>query len=108
MLLRVPTRTGSTPSAGRSGSSDLYEAHGMDPGDRHHHVLRFDRERATHGNDREASQRWKRATADTEVDSGGSHRRRSAIGERNRYWARTDDQSTPGQYLPALHPRRMV
>jgi len=30
-------------------------SYGLGPGDRHHHVLRFDRERATHGDDRKAS-----------------------------------------------------
>ena len=53
---------------------DLHSAHGMDPGVRHHRLLRFDRERATHGDDRETRQRWQRASPDTEVDPGGSHR----------------------------------
>ena len=54
-LVRVPTGTSAAPSVGRSGTSHLHATHELDPGDRHHHLLRFDRERATHGDDRKAS-----------------------------------------------------
>src|ERR1700693_5295936 len=57
LLLWVPTGTRAAPGAGGSGSSHLYPIHGMDPGIRHHRVLRLDRERATHGDDRKANQR---------------------------------------------------
>jgi hypothetical protein len=49
LLLRVPTRTRAAPGTGRSEASHLHPLHGMDPGVRHHRLLRFDRERATHG-----------------------------------------------------------
>src|SRR6516164_4763762 len=105
MLVRVPTGTRAAPSAGRSGTSHLHTTHELDPGDRHHHLLRFDRERATHGDDREASGRWQCTPIDTEVDSSWSHRRVPITRERNRDRAGTDDQSAPRQYLPALPTR---
>jgi hypothetical protein len=52
-LLRVPTRTRAAPGTGRSEASHLHLLHGMDPGVRHHRLLRFHRERATHGDHRE-------------------------------------------------------
>jgi transposase len=48
----------------------------LDPGIRHHRLLRHDRERAAHGDDRKANQRWQGTPTDTEVDSSRSHRRR--------------------------------
>ena len=42
---------------GRREASHMYPLHGMDPRVRHHRLLRFDRERATHRADRETRQR---------------------------------------------------
>ena len=39
LLLRVSTRSRATPSAGRSGESAMHSTHGVDPGDRHRHIL---------------------------------------------------------------------
>src|SRR5216683_3875429 len=108
MLVRVSTRTRAAPGAGRGGTSDLHKTHELDPGIRYHRLLRFDRERAAHGDDRKANQRWQRSPADTEVDSNRSHRRGPITRERNRDRARADDQSAPRQYLPALRAGRMV
>src|SRR5258706_15391964 len=62
----------------------------------------FDRERAAHGDDRKANQRWQRSPVDTEVDSNRSHRRGPITRERNRDRARADDQSASRQCLPPL------
>src|ERR1700731_4773914 len=105
MLVRVSTWTGAAPGAGRGGTSHLYKTHQLDPGIRHHRLLRHDRERTTHGDDRKANQRWQCTPTDTEVDSSRSHRRWPITRERNGYRARADDQSAPGQYLPALRAR---
>src|SRR6266404_2452591 len=75
MLVRVSTWTRAAPGAGRGGPSHLHKTHQLDPGIRYHRLLRFDRERATHGDDRKANQRWQRSPVDTEVDSSRSHRR---------------------------------
>src|SRR5215472_11688892 len=70
-------------------------------------VLRFDRERATHRDDRKASQRWQCTPTDTEVDSNRSHRRWPITRERNRDRARADDQPATCQYLPPLWRARI-
>ncbi len=93
MLLWVSAWSRATSGTGRSGTSHLYPAHEMDPGDRHHRIFRLDCERATHGDDRETRKRRQRAPTDPEMDQGGSHRERPTSRERNRDWARTTDRS---------------
>src|SRR5450755_2416874 len=105
MLVRVSTWTRTAPGTGRGGTSHLHKTHQLDPGIRHHRLLRHDREGATHGDDRKANQRWQRAPTDTEVDASWSHRRREVTRERNGYRSRADDQSAPRQHLPALRAR---
>src|SRR6266852_6285705 len=79
MLVRVSTWPRTAPGAGRGGTSHLHKTHELDPGTRYHRLLRFDRERAAHGDDRKANQRWQRSPVDTEVDSNRSHRQGQTI-----------------------------
>src|SRR5437773_1523245 len=102
MLVRVSTWTATASGAGRGVASHLHKTHELDPGIRYIRLLRFDRERATHGDDRKANQRWQCSPVDTEVDSNRSYRRGPITRERNRDRARADDQSASRECLPAL------